>query len=290
MDKVSQWLVNFKTEPLTHSEQGAQIISILSGKGGTGKTLFAVKFAMEIGDLGKRVLLVDCDYNLSNTMMKVGLVYNPQKSFLARDLENIQDCINKYQCFDLLYAGQGHLDILDGLCDFNGRIKTILDFFSPQYDFIILDCPPGLDKTILKLSAMANERVIVMTPDKSSLTDSYSIIKILMQRFGLNQQKVVVNRFNTYMDYSRVIKSLKSTIHKFLGGDIHVLGGLQEAKDSCEDFEKRFFFNKSSIEHKSFIKILKEFSEVCNMNVGGHFRHIDFFRSNHDNKKIERYF
>src|SRR5437870_605100 len=105
----------------------ATTISITGGKGGVGKTSIALKLGMTLGELNKKVLLVDCDYNLSNTLLKLGLpvcedFYGPVSS--RKDLDG---CLHRLGNFHLLPGLNGNLELFDkGGFSFDILVKDII--------------------------------------------------------------------------------------------------------------------------------------------------------------------
>jgi flagellar biosynthesis protein FlhG len=128
-----------------------------------------------------------------------------------------------------------------------------------------LDCPAGLGREALALNAHCDNRFIIVTPDKSSITDSYSLIKILHQRFGIKENHLLVNMFHSEKQYQRVVSILSETIENFLGLRTHALGGIRKLDVTAEAFDTFFLSEEKSEWNKNFIKLLYGFTEK----VGG---------------------
>ena len=258
MDKTSRWLNGFKSGP-NHT---AQTISVTGGKGGVGKTSMALKMAQTFADKGKKVLLIDCDYNLSNTAIKLGLPINNQNIYgLVSGQKNFYQCITRYHGFDLLSACNGDLKLFDKQIIFEQLVIDMIEGHKEEYDYILLDCPAGIARESLVLNSLSDHRIFVVTPDKSSITDSYSLMKILKHRFNVNENHLLVNMYLNESQYLRVVKTLSETAENFLGTRTFVLGGLKRLDIEFTRFDKFLMSRENSSLQNNFLKMLKVFAD-----------------------------
>ena len=239
----------------------AQVISVLSGKGGVGKTSVAIKLAKMLAHQGKRTLLIDCDYNLSNTAVKLGLPLNDNFEKFYSGKIPFQNCIYKDQNFHLLTGCNGSLELFDGDIKADMVFSEIIRLVSDRYDYIVLDSPAGLASPILNLNANSHYRFFVVTPDRSSLTDCYSLIKVLKQRYGINHNHVIFNKVSSTLQMRRMVKSLGETVEKFLNGSIKVLGSVDHYQGDVDTFDSVFLGDENSSMHQNFIKVINTFTE-----------------------------
>ncbi|MBP5297214.1 MAG: AAA family ATPase [Bacteriovoracaceae bacterium] len=219
---VQQWLAEFRQETGIGRHQ-AQTISILSGKGGVGKTSLAISLAKV---LAKRfqVLLIDCDYNLSNTAVKLNLPLNNNFYELVRGEKTFTQAIYRPDNFHLLAGCNGNIELFENALPVDQIIIEIMAAVENQYDYILLDCPAGMQKRILNLNAYCDYRFIVATADKASLTDAYALIKILQTQYGIRQNYLVANKIATPQQFWQMASALESTVENFLHGRLHILG------------------------------------------------------------------
>ena len=176
---TSEWLLSQNKYQDKKTSQKATTISITAGKGGVGKTSVAVKFAKTLSSMGYKVLLIDCDYNLSNTVVKLGLPVTNDFYDLISARKDFDECVFKMGSFHLLAGCNGNIEIFKRGLELDRIIIDILVTHEREYDYILLDCPAGISKGTLTLNAYSDYRFVVVIPDKSSVTDSYSLIKIL---------------------------------------------------------------------------------------------------------------
>ena len=138
--------------------------------------LFFTNIARHIADKGEKVLLIDCDVYLSNCYLSLGVT--PARNIF--DLINgfpLHDCITHINGVDLL-SGTSGIDI-ESDANFVETVIRVIQSLDSQYDYIILDCPAGLEKRMLSLMSFSDERLLVLNPNKYSLTDCYGLIKTL---------------------------------------------------------------------------------------------------------------
>lgn len=273
MHKTSEWLQSFSTQNKSLKNSGLRRasdfactkVSITGGKGGVGKTSIALKMAQELAITGHRTLLIDCDSNLSNTAIKLGLPLDNKFEKILSGEALLQDCIIQRGNFHLLPACNGSIEVFESKLNFDEIIIDIITSHEHEYDYIILDCPAGVGREILTLNAYCDHRWIVVTPDKSSITDSYSLVKLLSQRFGIKDNHLLVNMYQSDKQFQKVVITLSETIENFLGARTNILGGIPKLDVASEGFDT-FFLSESKNEfHRNFVKLLYGFTEK----VGG---------------------
>ena len=272
MQKTSEWLYsfsskNFRTIPSQSGDVAptkCKKISVTGGKGGVGKTSVSLKLASDLANQGHKVLLIDCDTNLSNTAIKLGLpIDNSFWKLLAGEL-SFKQCLTRSVNFDLLATCNGSLDLFNSDFLLEEIMIDIISSHEQEYDFIILDSPAGVAKETLILNAYCDHRIMVVTPDKSSITDSYSLIKLLSQKFGIKQNHLLMNMVQTEKQFQRVVSSLSETIENFLGCRTVILGGLKNIDIAQEEFDTFFLSSTAEQWNKNFFKVTEVFTEKNN--------------------------
>lgn len=265
---TGEWLLSHNKYATSHLQgnqkkfkRNAYTVSITSGKGGVGKTSISLKMAKEMATNGLKVLLIDCDYNLSNTAVKLGLPINQNFLSYQNDQKSFQDCLYKDGNFHLFSACNGDLELFEKDFRLDQMIIQVLAQQERHYDYILLDCPAGLAKETLSLNAYSDYRFFVVTPDRSSVTDSYSLMKILSQKYGVKNNHLVVNRVSSRTQYSRIVKTLSETTEHFLDIRLGILGGLPQEEGEVDRFDGVLFKNAGSEFHKRFFQVLNRFTE-----------------------------
>lgn len=265
--KVSDWLERYRdqkstlqsTKNLTHKR--ATTISFTSGKGGVGKTTLALRSALSLSEQGYRVLLIDCDYNLSNTAIKIGLPIGVGLKDYFNGTKKFNDCIYQKGKFHLLSACNGDLDFFDTDGPFSREVLALIVEKESFYDFIIIDCAAGVARNVVDLCAYTDYRFVVVTPDKSSITDSYSLIKILHRRFGVRSNHLLVNKYYSMEQYRRIVKTMSTTVESFLEGRLQILGGVEFVDQKRSDLDSYLIQEAKTAFGQSVTKLLTRFAE-----------------------------
>ncbi len=269
MHKTSEWLQSFSTSqnPVRKTElrrepgQPCVKISITGGKGGVGKTSIALKTAQELASAGFKTLLIDCDSNLSNTAIKLGLPLDNKFEKILSGEAQFEDCLISRGNFHLLPACNGSVSVFESKINFDDVIIDIIASHENDYDYILLDCPAGASREALTLNAYCDHRWVVVTPDKSSITDSYSLVKLLATRFGIKENHLIVNMYQSEKQFQKVVLTLSETIENFLGARTMILGGIQKFDVSAEGFDTFFLSEGKNEFQRNFVKLLYGFTE-----------------------------
>ena len=205
-------------------------ISILSGKGGVGKSNIALNLGYALNKSGNRVLLVDCDLGLANLDILIGLT--PQANIKSMLDDNIppEEIILPItgHGLDLLPANTG---IIEGTADQNSISSIFTERLSPfvlKYDYVLLDIGAGISSAALSFGAMAMLRCVVITPEPTSLTDSYALIKVMSARKHLRDYFVLVNQIGSKKEETVSFNRLTGVCKHFLNITPSLLGAIRE--------------------------------------------------------------
>ncbi len=188
-------------------------IAICSGKGGVGKTTVAVNLSILLSQMGKKVILVDADVAMANIGIVLGIERAPISLHNVLAGENV--------IADAVYEGPAKLKYVPSGLSLEGLKK--LDFskfpgaiaaLEKSADYLILDCPPGLDETNQQAIKSSRELVLVVTPDPASLADALKMSQFA-NRFGIKITGVVVNRIRGSKDEVK-----PAEVEKLLGAPV----------------------------------------------------------------------
>jgi len=202
----------------------AKIITIASGKGGVGKTSISLNLSLALAAAGHRVCLFDADLGLANVNILTGL-------FPEHGLEDVisgeyslgEIMIRNFQGIDIIPGSSGVEKIADLTREESKRlISSFLEIAA--YDYFILDTSAGISSQVLSFCRASHEMILVVTPEPTSLTDAYSLLKVLSKNKGLPRIRVVINHVKTASAAKNAYARLKETVHKFLPIKIFPLG------------------------------------------------------------------
>ena len=171
----------------------ARKIVITGGKGGVGKTTLAVYLSVCLAKKGERVVLCDADFGLNNADVALGL-----ESQVTYDVIDViegrcraKQALVKHPRFANLYLLTSSDSSPERYVS-PQAVKAVLESLSPQFDFIIIDCPAGLEEGFHRAIALADEAIVVTTPHIAALRDADKVVTAL-KSYRLNQTSLVVN-------------------------------------------------------------------------------------------------
>ncbi len=198
-----------KNTVVKENEKKSRIITVTSGKGGVGKTSVSINLAIQFRLQGKSVIIFDADFGLANIEVMIG-------------------AIPKYNLSDLIYRGKDLNDIImkgpmdigfisggSGISGFGDLTKEQLTYLvykikelESMGDIIIIDTGAGISSAVMDFVVVSNEVILVTTPEPTSITDSYSLLKALNKRDDFdksqNHIKIVANRVRSYEEGANV--------------------------------------------------------------------------------------
>ena len=171
----------------------ARKIVITSGKGGVGKTTIAANLSAQLAKKGQRVILCDADFGLNNVDVMAGI-----ENLVTYDIVDViegrcrakQALVRHPDCGNLYLLGSSHSAPERYVSP--QAVKVVLETLSPQFDFIIIDCPAGIDEGFHRAVATADEAIVVTTPQISALRDADKVITVL-KSYQLSQLSVLLN-------------------------------------------------------------------------------------------------
>jgi flagellar biosynthesis protein FlhG len=223
-------------------------VAVASGKGGVGKTWFAITLAHALSRLGRRVLLFDADLGLANVDIQLGLTPDRDLSSVVAGRATLAETALHYPDggFDIVAgrSGSGALAALDPMAV--EHILAALRDAEPQYDAILLDLGAGLDRAVRRMTAWVDTLLVVATEEPTSLTDAYAVLKLHAadRPWGCSEgatggdARVVVNQASTRSAGERTFATLERACSRFLGRSPR-LAGVIRRDDRVRDAIRR---------------------------------------------------
>lgn len=177
-----------------------EAIVITSGKGGVGKTTTTANLGTVLALSGNKVCLVDSDIGLRNLDMLMGLdnriIYDLVDVAEGRcRLEQALIKDKRFECLYLLPAAQTK----DKSSVKPVQMKKIVDALRQDYDYVIIDCPAGIEQGFQNAVAGATQSIVVTTPERSAVRDADRIIGLLEKEEHIESPKLIVNRIRSHM-------------------------------------------------------------------------------------------
>jgi flagellar biosynthesis protein FlhG len=205
--------------------KGIRVISVTSGKGGVGKSNVVSNLAIALSTQGKKVLVIDADLGLGNLDVLLGL----------SPLYNLNNVLNGEKSIsEILIDGPAGIKIIpagSGVQEFTSlgqheKLKLLdeLDMLEEKFDIMIVDTEAGISENVTYFAVAAQEIIVVVTPEPTSITDVYALIKLLSTKYSEHHFKVLVNMAKDSEDALEVFRKLANVAGRFLDISLDYLG------------------------------------------------------------------
>lgn len=212
-------------KPEDTSSKMSRVLAITSGKGGVGKTNITVNLAVSLSELGYRVAVLDADFGLANIDVLLGI-------------------IPKYNLVDVIKSRR---NILEALCEGPGNIKFIsggsgveeltkldneqlltfiknIALLDKLTDIILIDTAAGISENVMSFLLAADEVFLITTPEPTSITDAYALIKLISKKEKDKKVKVIVNRAENQKEANEIFDKLSGVSKRFLSMELENFG------------------------------------------------------------------
>jgi len=235
-DKLRQLTENKET--IEHTTKPT-VITVTSGKGGVGKSNFVVNLAISLQKSGKKVLIFDADVGMGNDDVLMG--FYPKNNILDVLYDNIK-------ISEVVVEGPFGVKLLPGGTG-SGKLENVTDAQRENFlkqltqlndlDYIIMDTGAGINRDVLGYIACCDELIILTTPEPTSLTDAYSLIKVVNYFKIKTSAKVVINRILNNEDGKLAFEKFNNTVKSFLNMDMEYLGCISEDNKIAQSVRKQ---------------------------------------------------
>ena len=195
----------------------AQILAVTSGKGGVGKTFFSANLAAALVRQGERVLVLDADLGLAN----LDVVLNLHPKITLHDVftgkATLEEAILPAPGgFSVLLAGSGLVEYSRLTPQVREQLIEIIDKLAPRFDRILIDTGAGISDVVLHAISLADDVLVIATPEPTSMTDAYATIKLLATQQERRTIRVVVNQVSAAGEGRTIRKQLQLVVDRFV--------------------------------------------------------------------------
>jgi flagellar biosynthesis protein FlhG len=216
----------------TEVNRQTQVIGIASGKGGVGKTTFAVNLATYHALKGRKVLIFDADIGFANIHIALRSKLNGSLVDVLKGTKDLEEILIESEDGISIISGGNGLDEILALDD--EKTNTIIQAFSAlenQFDVMIVDISAGGNKSVLRFLTACHHQVILGTNEPSSVADAYALIKLINLTLGLSQIIFIPNRVKTAQEGKILFDKMNTITAKFLGIALKFIGSITESPD-----------------------------------------------------------
>lgn len=231
-EKLREIINNIKIKQLkerinskNQEKRNSKVIAITSGKGGVGKSNITINLALALSEAGHRVTILDADFGLANVDVLLGIV--PQYTLV--------DVIhNRKNIFEVLSEGPKNIKFISGGSGVEDLIKleksqlekflANINLLDKMSDVLLIDTGAGLSENVISFIMAADEVLLITTPEPTSITDAYALIKTVSNKDKDKVIKLIVNRAESVYEGNDILSKLTQVADKFLNIKLEPLG------------------------------------------------------------------
>lgn len=211
----------------------ARVITVTSGKGGVGKSNVSINLAVQFRKMGQRVIIFDADFGLANIEVMFGAVPKYHLGDLIYQGKNIKEIITMGPMdIGFISGGSGIAGLSNLGRDYINYLVLNLTELDSLADIIIIDTGAGIADSVLEFLVASSEVLLVTTPEPTSITDSYSLLKALNNHARYNadliQIKVITNKVGGIEEGRQLYNKLNAVVSRYLKIPISFIGVIPE--------------------------------------------------------------
>lgn len=211
----------------------SRVITITSGKGGVGKSSTSVNLAVEMARLGKRVIIFDADFGLANIEVMFGIRPEYNLADLMFHGKDLKDIVTQGP------EGIGFISGGSGIQELTRLTREQIIYLSKKLleldemaDIIIIDTGAGISDNVLEFVTASCEVLLVATPEPTSITDAYALLKTLNKKEDFRKEdtkvKIISNRVSSEREGNDIYEKLSTVVNKFLNFQIDHVGNIPQ--------------------------------------------------------------
>ncbi len=217
-----------------------KVIAVTGGKGGVGKTNMSVNLSVALAELNRRVVLMDADLGLANVDVLLGL----QARYTIADVLDGSKTLR-----DVLLNGPGGVKVVPASSGVqqmtalspqeHAALIYAFNELSEQMDVLVIDTAAGISDTVVSFVRAAQEAIIVVCDEPSSITDAYALIKILNVDHGVFRFRVIANMTRSNQEGINLFNKLNAVCERFLDASLQYLGNVPFDENVRKAVQKR---------------------------------------------------
>ncbi len=204
-----------------------QVVAVTGGKGGVGKSNISINLSLALAQLQRRVVLLDADFGLANIDVLLGI----------RVKNTIADVLSgECDLRDILVSGPGGIRIVPAASGVqqmaaltpyqHGAMIQAFSELSDQMDILMIDTAAGISDSVISFVCAAQEIVVVVCDEPSSITDAYALIKLLNTEYNIHRVRVIANMVSTAKEGQLLFNKLRSVCERFLDISMQYTGAV----------------------------------------------------------------
>jgi len=202
-----------------------QVIAVSGGKGGVGKSNVAVNLSIALSELRRRVVLLDADLGLANVDVLLGIKATHTLADVLAGTHSLRDVLVTGPAgLRIVPASSGVQRMAELSSSEHAGLINAFNELSDQIDVLVVDTAAGISDTVVSFVRAANEVIVVVCDEPSSITDAYALIKLLNTEYGMQRFRVVANMTRTPQEGLSMFNKLNGVCERFLDVTLQFIG------------------------------------------------------------------
>ncbi len=231
-DKLAEKGGSPEMRPRRTHKSNTRIIAITSGKGGVGKTNIVANLGYAFTQMDKRVLIFDADLGLGNLDVLLGLAPKYNISHVATGIMDMSDIIITGPGNMRILPASSGIESLTRLSDQQKvRLRDSLDRMLDSVDIFLIDTGAGISSNVMYFNSNAHEIMVIVSPEPTSITDAYALMKVLHLHYSQTRFRLIVNFAKTAQEADELYRQLNKVTDKFLNITLEYMGYILSDKE-----------------------------------------------------------
>lgn len=194
-----------------------RILAVSSGKGGVGKTSLVINLALALSEMGEKVVVFDADLGLANVDVMLGISPPFDIRYVLNGEKSLKDILFKTEYnFEIIPASSGSSELTNLNLSQKLLLKAQLEEILSKQNFLIFDISAGISENVLFFNFLAEERIVVATPEPTSLADAYALFKVAFRKYKIKDFYLVINMVKEEREGKKIYQQLIYVLEKFL--------------------------------------------------------------------------
>ncbi len=202
-----------------------QVIAVTGGKGGVGKTNVSVNLSTALAASGRRVVLMDADLGLANVDVLLGI--KPRRNIadlLAGDCSLAEILVEGPSGLKVVPASSGTQSLVSLSAYEHAELVHAFSDIEDQLDILVIDTAAGISESVVSFVRAAQEVLVVVCDEPTSITDAYALIKLLNRDYGMNRFRVLANMVRSEQEGRHMFTKLTTVTDRFLDVALQYVG------------------------------------------------------------------
>ena len=222
-----------------------KVVTITSGKGGVGKTNIAVNLALALSSKGFKTCLFDADIGLANINILMGIAVEHTLEDVIFGAKKLHDIVISWNGIDIIPGSSG-VEKFRSMSD--AQLSYLIGEFSglEEYDYLIVDTGAGISQSVISFSMASDILIFSIVPEPTSLTDAYSLLKVINHNGFDKPIQIITNRCKKESFGIKIFEKFRESAKKFIDVNLQFLGNIPEDDNIPDSVTRQIPFIFSS--------------------------------------------